>query len=308
MRFAALLALVSSCLSSASAAAQGNTPYAYDLRVALLPIAFKGGVSQNHVGSAARVEFDVARGVTVEATGRLPWLEVSGEEDVQEYTVRAGVAWHFVDDVEPTQLSGTVYPEDTGKMRGGGSSGTDTDLDVPVHQKLGGPRMTLPEKDRSVAADVRHVQSLRLGWDFVRSVEWARPRTTGEPDPHVINRLHALYLGYGWGSHWNLSPFETDGGREVGWRRFHVDALLAPKALVDREPIPPTPPVELDFFPLGLRMGMAGAICALVPHAHGLGFGYSIELGALPGESGLEGYLFIGFGLELDGATRRHRR
>jgi hypothetical protein len=292
----------------ARALGQSDDPYAYDARFALFPVSFQAGVSQSHFGSGARAEFDVVRGLGVEAAGRLSWLGVLGEKEKRAFAVRAGVLWHFVDDREPTPLSGTVYPEDTPKMQGGGASATDTDLEVPMSQKLGGPRMTLPEKDRSLVAELRNVHSARLGWDFVRAVERARPGTTDEPAHHVVNRLHGFYLGYGWGSHWNLSPATGGGSREVGWRRFYLDATLAPEGLSTTDPIAPPPPTRPDYFPLGVRVGMAGAIGALARGAPGLGFGYSLELGALPGESGLEGYLFFGLGVEVDAVTRRRHR
>lgn len=304
----ALLVLASTCALPARAFAESDDPYAYDLRFALFPAFFHAGVSQSYFGSAVRAEGDIARGFSIEAAGQLPWLNVLGEKDERAFAVHVGILWHFVDDREATRLSGTVYPEDTPKMRGGGSSGTDTDLDVPMSQKLGGPRMTLPEKDRTLVADLRNVQSLRLGWDFVRAVERARPGTTGEPEHHLVNRLHEFYLGYAWGSHWNLSPASAGGEREIGWRRFYLDATLAPRALVDTTAIAPPPPTKPDFFPLGARLGMAGAICALADGARGLGFAYALEIGALPGASGLEGYLFVGLGLEIDAVTRRRNR
>jgi hypothetical protein len=42
----------------------------------------------------------------------------------------------------------------------------------------------------------------------------------------------------------------------------------------------------------------------LLLSAPGVGFSYNVELGALPGKSGLEGYLLIALGLELDFAAR----
>lgn len=304
LRFAAC-ALV--CAAPTSALADGDDPYAYDLRFGLFPATFQAGVSQSHFGSALRAEADLARGFGVEAVGRVPWLNVLGEKDTRTFAVRAGLLWHIFDDREPTRLAGTVYPRDAGKMRGGGASGTDTDLDVPTSQKLGGPRLTLPEHDEDAVAEVRNVQTVRAGWEFARAVQRARP---GAPDVelHMVNQLHAFYVGYGWGSHWNLSPAAVGGQREIGWRRFYVDFALAPRALVDADAIEIAPPTEQSFFGLGARLGMAGAICALVRGVRGLGFAYSFELGALPGESGLEGYLFLGLGLEVDATTRRRHR
>ena len=58
------------------------------------------------------------------------------------------------------------------------------------------------------------------------------------------------------------------------------------------------------FFGLGARVGMEGAIDALVRDVPGFGFAYSLELGALPGRAGLEGYLFVGLGAAFDVITR----
>ena len=52
---------------------------------------------------------------------------------------------------------------------------------------------------------------------------------------------------------------------------------------------------------------MEGAIDAVLRSAPGLGFGYDIELGLLPGASGYEGYLFIGLGLAIDAVIRVKR-
>jgi hypothetical protein len=60
-----------------------------------------------------------------------------------------------------------------------------------------------------------------------------------------------------------------------------------------------------DELVVGARIGMEGAFDALLPSPEGLGFGYSLELGALPGESGAEGYLLVGLGVELDFPTQR---
>ena len=59
---------------------------------------------------------------------------------------------------------------------------------------------------------------------------------------------------------------------------------------------------EPDFFPLGLRIGMDGTLAGFWKSPGGVGLAYSLEVGALPGRRGLEGYLFIGLGLSLDAA------
>lgn len=310
-RSLAVLGLAWMCALPTRALADSDDPYAYDLRFALFPAFFQAGVSQSHFGSAVRAEADFVRGFSIEAAGRLPWLNLLGEKEPRGFTVHAGILWHFVDDRVREQLAGTVYPADPGMMRGGGSSGTDTDLDVPTSQKLGGPRLTLPERDESLVAEVRVVHSLRLGWDFVRAVEKARPLADDDVDRFALNTIHALYLGYAWGAHWNLSPGAAGGERAIGWRRFFLDVVLAPAELTDVKRLY-TPlsgiPSKIPFFPLGARLGMQGAINALARGARGLGFAYSIEIGSLPGASGFEAYLFLGFGLEVDAVTRRRQR
>lgn len=306
-RVAALLVLAWTCAPPARALADSDDPYAYGLRFALFPAFFQAGISQSHFGSALRAEADIVRGFTVDAAGRVAWLNVLGEKDPRGFTVRAGIMWHFYDDREPTKLAGTVYPADAGKMQGGGASGTDSDLHVPTSQKLGGPRLTLPEHDDEVVADVRNVHSLRLGWEFARGVERARPGA-GNADLRMLNEIHGVYAGYGWGSHWNLSPSAAGGERTIGWRRFYIDLTLTAKPFADAYAIRIPSPGPQTFFPLGGHLGMSGAICALARGARGLGFAYTLELGVLPGESGLEGYLFLGLGLEVDAMTRRRDR
>jgi hypothetical protein len=116
--------------------------------------------------------------------------------------------------------------------------------------------------------------------------------------------MHLVYLGYGWSSHWNLSAAIAGGEPRVGWRRFYVDALLTLPALTSATTIGTAAVGQADFFPLGARIGMEGAIDALLRDAPGIGFGYSLELGALPGRSGVEGYLLVGLGLALDARVR----
>jgi hypothetical protein len=120
----------------------------------------------------------------------------------------------------------------------------------------------------------------------------------------LLNRMHLLYLGYGWGSHWNLSAAAAGGQARVGWRRFYFDGLVTLPGLTSATPIGKAAGGPADFFPVGARIGMEGAIDALIRDAPGVGFGYSLELGALPGRSGVEGYLLVGLGLALDGRVR----
>jgi hypothetical protein len=170
-----------------------------------------------------------------------------------------------------------------------------------VSQKLGGPRLSLPEKDRTLSAPMRSLQTLRAGYAYRRSVQRVRPAASDGSERHAHNRAHVLFAGYGWGEHWNLAPRSAGGQRELGWRRFYVDLLATLEPWVQDEMLGTMPDEPADFFGVGARMGMEGAIAALLPSIEGLGFAYLLELGALPGRSGLEGYLFLGFGVEIDG-------
>lgn len=282
--------------------ANPDDPYRYDLRVGLFPVAFVAGISQSSFGSALRSELDVGHRLGLQLSGRLPWAEVTGQKDPPGFAFRAGLAIHLIDRVEWSELAGTVHPEDAAAP-GGRGPGAPTDLEVPTSTKLATPRMAAPERSEG-RAPVRHLHSLRLGYDLTRAIERARPPASDESTRYVLDTFHALYVGYGFGSHWSLSP-ATAGQREVGWRRFYLDLTLTMKPLVKRRAINDAArrePVSI-FLPVGVRIGMEGAIAALLKRAPGVGFGYSIELGALPGYSGVEGYLLVGLGLALDLAT-----
>jgi hypothetical protein len=283
--------------------APSDDPYAYDLRISVFPAAFQAGLSQSSLGSALRAEVDLSRRISLSTVGRFGWLPVLGETDSHGFTLRAGVSWNVVDKVEAERLAGTVYPEDTPAVgeRGG------VEFETPVSQKLGSPRFALPDVDREARAPIRTVHSVRLGGEIVRAVERSSDQSSdGSAVEHIESTFGALYVGYGWGVHWALSP-ATVGEREVGWRRFYLDALLRLDALSggeatssSQDPAQAASNDSGSFFPLGVRLGMEGSIAALLRRAPGVGFGYSLELGAWPGRHGPEGYLFVGLGLELD--------
>jgi hypothetical protein len=300
---------LSSIGSAAPARAQytpRNNPYAYDLRIAAFPLAFQAAISQTHFGSALRAEVDLSRRFVLSLSGRLPWLALAGETSTNGYTARATFSFNFVDDVQTEQLAGSVYPEDVPAPLGPRGN---IELEGPVSQKLGSPPFEPPDIDREARAAMRNAHSLRIGYDFVRTVERGRPNPLPEETAYFENILHVFHLGYGWAKHWNLrSP--SAGKREVGWRRFFLDALLTADPIASSKPIGAARDVmdtEPKFFPLGARIGMDGSIGALLRRTPGLGFGYSLELGALPGTSGVEGYLFVGLGVELDLALRPRR-
>jgi hypothetical protein len=296
--------LAASATHAAAQRSVPNDPYRYDLRMAAFPLAFQAGISQSWFGSAARAEYDVARHVSLTLSGKVPWLNVAGEKDPRGYGLRAGLSLHFVDDEVLEPLSGTVYPEDTPAV-GGPGPGTDQQFDLPVSQRMGGPRMVQPNDDREGKAPMRNVHSIRAGYDLTRAVERGRPDNEDGSARHFVNTFHSFYVGYSWGSHWNLNASAGGGERRIGWRHIYVDAVFTLPALNTVKHVGMnSPPSEPDFVPVGLRLGLEGSIAALIHDAPGVGFAYGLELGALPGNSGFEGYLSVALGIQFDLATR----
>ena len=308
------IAVSSALCAPASAHAQtagGDDPYRYDVRTALFPLAFVAGTTQRSFGSALRGELDLGHHLTLELNGLVPWVVVGGQDASGTFTASAGVSIHVFDRVVEEPLEGTVHPKDYAAPSGRGGVGTDSDLaGVPVSTRLGGPAMRPPEHASSDAVGpVRFNHSLRAGYHLGRTVQFARPGT----DRYALNLVHSLYLGYGFGQQWNLSP-ATVGERELGYRRFYLDALLTLDPLADADRLDageelegpdglPLTQQDPELFPVGLRLGMQGAIDALIRSFPGFGFAYGIELAALPGKSGLEGRLSIALGIELDAST-----
>jgi len=285
-------------LLAAPAAAQGRLvsgdPYAHGLRLLAFPVTFATGISQSSFGSALRAELDLGRVLMLQAGGGGSWATVGGEDDLTPYDLRLGFSIALADEVSTQSLEGTVFPADAAAV-GGQRRGTDSDLEVPVSQKLGGPPPPLRDLGEYERAAVREVHALRFGYDHRRWVH-------GRDDVRLDARVHALAVGYGWGSHWNLMPHEA-GERSLGYRRFYVDLLVAPPFLYEAtDGAPPTaePRVIDDSAFGGVRLGMEGAFAALWRSAEALGFGYSIELGALAANGRAEGYLLIGLGLALE--------
>lgn len=275
-------------------------PYAHGLRILLFPVSFTTGISQSSFGSALRTELDLGRFAMLQAGGSVGWAPVVGEQDIVPYNLRLGASFALSDRMEVQSLQGTVQSTDAAAV-GGQRRGTDSDLDVPVSQKLGGPPPPVRERGEYERVTVRTVHALRLGYDLQRSLQRVA-------DIHADNRVHALSLGYAWSTHWNLFPHEA-GERTLGYRRFYIDALATLPSTYDASNLPPpADPVDDDGaeFLVGVRLGMEGAFAALLRSAEALGFGYSLELGALPGRSGVEGYLLIGLGvaLEVDTSSR----
>jgi hypothetical protein len=281
------------------AEARSGDPLAYDLRMALAPVAFQAGVSQSWLGSAARIEYGITHYLDVGVRGNLAWKNVIGERPTRSYSLALDFAYHFAQEVEDESLSGTVYPEDPPALQSG-VAGTDRDLmDLPVSDRLQSGSLAPPDRNRQLMAAMRTLQSLRFGVAYSQVVERALPNGAQSAQ----NRLPLLHIGYGWGTHWNL-PASLTGKREIGYRRLYVDALLTAPGLTHTTPMRTNTGMPLDFFPLGVRIGLEGAMDGLLSAAPGVGFGYGLELGALPGRGGLEGYLLIALGVSLDVATR----
>ena len=275
----------------------GGNPYEHGLRLLLFPATFSTGISQSSFGSALRAELDLGRIAMLQAGGGVGWAPVVGEKSVVPYNLRLGVSIALSDHVSVESLEGTVYATDAASV-GGQRRGTDSDLEVPVSQKLGSPPPPVRERGEYERASVRNVHALRLGYDHQRSLQ-------RDAADHSDNRVNALTLGYGWSSHWNLMPWEA-GERALGYRRFYIDALLTlPSAYTSRR-VPAVEPgrdQEGAQYLVGVRLGMEGAFAALLRSAEALGFGYSLEVGALPGRGGVEGYLLIGLGVALEVST-----
>jgi hypothetical protein len=286
--------------AGARADADPDDPLAYDLRISLAPVAFQAAVSQSWFGSAARIEYGVSSRLDVGVRGRFSWWSAASDEDTRSYNVALQFAYHFDQEVEDQSLTGTVYPGDTPALRGPGATGTDQDLmDIPVSERMRGGSISPYDYDRTLVAAMRKVQSIRFGVGYLQVMERALP----EGARSARNRLPLLHAGYGWGTHWNL-PTGVTGKREVGFRRFYLDATLTLPSLTETTPARTSGGAPLDFFPVGLRIGMEGTLAGLFSAAPGVGLGYDLELGAFPGRGGLEGYLLIALGVALDAATR----
>jgi len=270
-------------------------PFAYDLRMAIVPVAFQAGVSQSWFGSAARIEYGVTPWIDVGLEGRGAWWNTNGSQ--HGYLARLNLSFHVSQSVEQTALAGTVFAEDTPALSPVGI-GTDRELQgTPVSDKLKTGDPTPLDRDVTLVAAMRSVHSLRVGLDVAAVTERALPDAGAKAD----NRMLMLHLGYGFGTHWNL-PASVTGKREIGYRRFFCDALLTVPQLT-RTRTEQNLQTDVDFFAVGARIGMQGALDALLSAAPGLGLSYDLELGAYPGRGGLEGYLFVGLGLAIDVAT-----
>ena len=267
---------------------------AYDLRVGVFPVAFQAGQSQSWFGSALRAEYGVHRSLDVGVNGRVAWGPVTGQKHEQSYSFGVGLIWHVAQAFELEKLSGTVYPENPPVVSGGLGRGSDRELEMPVHQRVGDVPMVLDHPEGE--AVMRRVYSLRLGFTYARVV-------TGKRSRAVVNTLPLLHAGFGWGTHWNVEP-SVVGKAELGFRRYYIDALATLPSLTTYRVLYDEPNSAPGLFPVGLRIGMEGSFDAFYRAMPGFGFAYSLELGALPGRPSFDGYLFLGLGIALDAATR----
>lgn len=308
-----LCALVSSMAGAAALPAHANdrdyNPRAYDLRAALFPVAFRAGVVQNHFGSALRVEYDLLPRMTLGAYGRAAWLPF-GRFD--QFAMDAGAVFHFhlVDELVVRPLVGSVYPRGnhsppplgTGHLTGG-----DDMLGLPISERMGGPPLTLPEKDTSRYTSVRVTHSLRAGYQYTRFAQRRElaedaPNAEGSGDSFLATQQHGFGLGYAHGTHWNLL---TDGERDVGFRRFYGDVLLAPQRFAKARVVEGADErADPSVTNLGIRLGMEGTWAGFWPAMAGLGLAYTLEIGGWYGDEYLEGFLFFALGAAFDYPTR----
>jgi hypothetical protein len=308
--WSASLCLCVSSARSVQAQALPGDPLAYDLRIGLFPVAFQAGVTQSHFGPALRAEYRVLRRLELGVYGRAGVLNVGGEARMHGYTFGLGASIHVHESLEQELLVGTVYPDNPPALSGPGSRGAASDLDVPVSTRLGSTPF-VSDVDRTAVALIYSVVSLRVGALYTRVAMPAELATvvgasdaSDASEQNVASRFPLLSLGLGWGSHWNIPP-DVTGKHELGYRRFYVDAVgTLPSSVRDANLFAGAGARHPEIFPFGARLGMEGSIDALLSDAPGVGFAYSLELGALPARNALEGYLFVGFGLALDFATR----
>lgn len=294
----------------ASAQEHLGDPRAYSLRMALMPLTFQPGISASLVGSAARGEVDPWSSLTLQLTARVPWFTAAGQDAEPAFRLsgRAGVMWHFLDDAVRETAATTIQPHDASVVS---PSIVEAGHDIrTVQQRMGGPRMHAPlgHLDADQEVSVRHVQSLRLFYDYSQSVQRRLPRE--DPSAYELNRAHALSLGYGFGSQWNVPAGSAKDDPKVGFKRYYVDLLLTTAALVRSHSLGADGEAgtsSADFMPVGARIGLEGGLCGMLRGWPGLGLAYALELGAWPGRSGLEGYLFLGLGIEVDVSPGRPR-
>lgn len=278
----------------ARADARPGDPFAYNLRLALQPLAFQGGLTQRWFGSSARIEYGPVRWFDLLLDGRFSWFSANENINTLNYLARAGLAFHVSQTVREQALVGTVYPADVPAITT--SVGSDQDMrGLPVGEKLASGSKGPRDRDVTLSAAMRSMHSLRVAVAHTRITERAHP----DPDAWTRNRLWMLQLGYSYGTHWNLVTAVT-GKREVGYRRFYADLFVTTSGLTKADPDRTPAGGRLNFVPVGGRVGMQGALEGLIEGAPSLGLAYDLELALTPGRGGWEGYLFLAMGLAFD--------
>jgi hypothetical protein len=305
-----MLALVCLCRAASVQAdavggVEGQDPFAYDLRIALSPLAFQTAVSQTWLGSAIRVEYAPLRQLDIMLDGRAAWhATVRSDALPHSYTARVGLAWHFAQSVRGRPLYGTVYATDTASTTG--TLGTDHDVPgVTSSERL---RTALPppkdrQADRHLMGLVRASHSLRLGIGRSRTLQRTRLEEEKADPEYTTNESTILHFGYSYTINWNL-PASLTGKRELGYRRLYADALVTTDAWTKVELTDGSPGNRVDLRPLGARLGMQGSLEGLLKALPSLGVAYDLEIGMYPGRSGYEAYLFVALGVAFDIATR----
>jgi hypothetical protein len=274
-------------------------PFAYNLRIAVSPLAFQAAVSQSFFGSGARIEYAPTHAFDLELDGRIAWFNANRTDLLaRSYALRAVVSFHLSQSVTEQKLYGTVYAAEPAAVTASGV-GTDQDLNVPVNERMRTSSAPL-DRDKTLSAAMRETHSLRVGVSYAKVLERARP----VDGVFALNELPMLHVGYAFATYWNLRS-EVTGKPEIGYRRFYGDVLVTTANLTHSDPdraydSVSAQPVDLDFQPLGARLGLQGSMGALLSADPSLGLAYDLELGAYPGRAGIEGYLFIALGVALD--------
>lgn len=282
--------------ASTQVSAASDDPFAYDLRLALAPLAFQAGVSQSWFGSALRAEYAPMHLFDVALDGRVAWFNATQADEGYSYQVRAGLAFHLAQSVQEQLLYGTVYPADTAAI--GTGTPADQDLSLPVSERMRSGTLSPQDVDKTLRGLMRTTHSLRIGAAYARLIERGRP----DLELRTRNQLPMLHLGYAYATHWNLAP-DVSGRREIGYRRFYGDILLTTASITHAEPDQASDGTRVTFQALGARIGMQGALGGHSASAPSLGLAYDAEIGLYPGRGGLEGFLFVALGLALDFAT-----
>ena len=271
---------------------------------------FKARFSQGWFGSAARVEYELARSLDIAVRGRLAWWPATGEHSTHSYATELMFALHVMDEYENQTLSGTVYIREDRRLPiqvvcSSLATIRKILMGVPVSSRMEGGRMSVGDYDATLTAAMRAACAVPA---IGRRVFAGGQRALPEAGRTAKNQLPYASLGYSFGTHWNL-PASTTGKREAGWRRLYFDALATTQAWTKTEPNQTSDGGKLKFLGLGGRMGIEGSTAVLrgcsIPSLKGIGLSYQLELGAAPrAEAASKVIRFIALGVALDAITR----